>query len=221
MDGPDPAAPSTGLLTVPLDAPAAQILADDAGIIQDLQFVIECCKRLLAELDKPAADRDPVVPQALWVAALVAYGRCFKQGKRFGLSSEDVAGLPLQGEVIKYHRWLLEERDKHTAHPANPFETARVGAALSPPGTPNRRVEGIAILAVSHVLVDDAGVRQLGGLASELAKQTADKAQAQQDLVLADTRKQGVDRLYDLPPLSVGAPADLEGAQGNELHRQP
>jgi len=212
MDGPDPTAPSTALLTVALDAPAAQLLADDAGIIQDLQFVIECCKRLLAELDKPEADRDPVVPQALWVAALVAYGRCFKHGKRFGLSNADVASLPLEGEVMKYHKWLLEERNKHTAHSANPFETARVGAALSPPGTPKRRVEGITILAISHVLVDNAGVRQLGGLASELAKQTADKAQAQQDLVLADTQKLSIDHLYELPPLSVGAPADQEGA---------
>jgi hypothetical protein len=205
MDGTSPAAPAA-LRTVALDAPSAQILADDAGIIQDLQFVIECCKRLLAELDKPEADRDPVVPQALWTAALVAYGRCFGKGKRLGLSNDDVASLPLQGEVMKYHKWLLEERSKHTAHSANPFETARVGAALSPRDKPNRRVEGIAILAISHVLVDDAGIRQLGGLASELAKQTADKAQAQQDLVLADTQKLSIDHLYELPPLNVGAP---------------
>jgi hypothetical protein len=217
MDETSPAVPATALLTVALDAPSAQVLADDAGIIQDLQFVIECCKRLLAELDKPEADRDPVVPQALWAAALVAYGRCFGKGKRFGLSDNDVASLPLQGEVMKYHKWLLEERSKHTAHAANPFETARVGAALSPPGKPNRRVEGIAILAISHVLVDDAGVRQLGGLASELAKQTADKAQTQQDLVLADTQKLSIDHLYELPPLNVGAPADQEAAgEGQE-----
>ncbi len=191
------------MLTVALDVPSAQILADQASIIADLQFVMECCKRLLTELAKPEEDRDAVVPQALWSAALVAYARCFGKGKRFGLATEDVRTLPLQGEVMKYHKWVIGERDKLTVHPANPFEAAKVGAALSPPGQAQRRVEGIAILSTSHVLVDDTGVRQLGGLASELAKQTAEKAQGQQGSVLADAQQLSIDSLYRLPPLRM------------------
>ena len=84
------------MLTVALDLPSARILADQALIIQDLQFVMECCKRLLNELVKPEKDRDAVVPQALWSAALVAYARCFSKGKRFGLAAEDIESLPLQ-----------------------------------------------------------------------------------------------------------------------------
>ena len=38
----------------------------------------------------------------------------------------------------------------------------------------------------SRVLIDDIGVRQLGGLASGLADKTAEKAQEQQDIVLKD-----------------------------------
>lgn len=189
------------MLTVALDVPSAQILADQASIIQDLQFVMECCKRLLTELAKPEEDRDAVVPQALWSAALVAYARCFGKGKQFGLAAEDVRALSLQGEVMKFHRWVIGERNKLTVHPANPFEAAKVGAALSLPGQTGRRVEGIAILSASHVLVDDTGVRQLGGLASELAKQTAGKAQEQQDSVLADAQQLNIDSLYRLPPL--------------------
>ena len=203
------------MLTVALDVPSAQILADQASIIADLQFVMECCKRLLTELAKPEEDRDAVVPQALWSAALVAYARCFGKGKRFGLATEAVRTLPLQGEVIKYHKWVIGERDKLTVHPANPFEAAKVGAALSPPGQAERRVEGIAILSTSHVLVDDTGVRQLGGLASELAKQTAEKAQGQQDSVLADAQQLNIDSLYRLPPLrtrssTAGATKDAQ-----------
>jgi hypothetical protein len=194
------------MLTVALDVPSAQILADQASIIRDLQFVIECCKRLLTELAKPEEDRDSVVPQALWSAALVAYARCFGKGKRFGLAAEDVRALPLQGEVMKYHRWVIEERNKLTVHPANPFEATKVGAALSLPGQPERRVQGIAILSTSHVLVDDTGVRQLGGLASELAKQTADKAQEQQESVLTDAQQLNIESLYTLPPLRMRAP---------------
>ena len=82
------------------------------------------------------------MPQALWSAALMAYARCFGKGKRFGLTTDDVRSLPLQGEVMKYHQWVLGERDRLARHPANPFEAARVGAALTPPGRGNRRVGG-------------------------------------------------------------------------------
>ena len=168
---------------------------------------MDCCKRLLTELARPEEDRDAVVPQALWSSALVAYARCFGKGRRFGLATEDVRNLPLHGAVMKFHKWVIEERDKLTVHSANPFETAQVGAALSPPGQAERRVEGIAIFSASHVLIDAIGVRQLGGLASELAKQTAEKAQEQQDSVLADAQQLNMDSLYRLPPLRMRPPA--------------
>jgi hypothetical protein len=196
------------MLTVALDLPSAQTLADQASIIQDLQFVMDCCKRLLTELARPEEDRDRVVPQALWSSALVAYARCFSKGRRFGLATEDVQNLPLHGAVMKFHKWVVEERNKLTMHPKDPFEGAKVGAALSPPGQAERRVEGIAIFSASHVLIDVIGVRQLGGLASELAKQTAEKAQEQQDSVLADAQQLNIDTLYKLPALNTGPPTD-------------
>ncbi len=211
MGGTDAASPEA-TLTVALGIPSAHILADQAGIIQDLQYVMDCCKRLLTELARPEEDRDAVVPQALWSSALVAYARCFGKGKRLGLATDDVRNLPLHGAVMKFHKWVIEERNKLTAHPADPCETAKVGAALSPPEQPGRRVEGIAIFSSSHVLIDAVGVRQLGGLASELAKQTAGKAQEQQDRVLTDAQRLNIDSLYRLPPLRMRAPtADAAG----------
>ena len=196
------------MLTVALDLPSAQTLADQTSIIQDLQFVMDCCKRLLTELARPEEDRDRVVPQALWSSALVAYARCFSKCRRFGLATEDVRNLPLHGAVMKFHKWVIEERNKLSVHPTDPFEAAKVGAALSPPGQAERRVEGIAIFSTSHVLIDVIGVRQLGGLASELAKQTAEKAQEQQDSVLADAQQLNIDTLYKLPSLHTGPPTD-------------
>ncbi len=196
------------MLTVALDLPSARILAGQASVIQDLQFVMDCCKRLLTELDRPEEDRDGVVPQALWSSALVAYARCFGKGSRFGLSAEDVRNLPLHGAVMKFHKWVIEERNKLTARPADPFEAAKIGAALSSSVQAERRVEGIAIFSTGHVLVNVIGVRQLGGLASELAKHIADKAQEQQDAVLADAQQLNIDSLYKLPPLRMGPPTD-------------
>jgi hypothetical protein len=187
--------------------PSARILADQTSVIQDLQFVMDCCKRLLAELARPEEDRDGVVPLALWSSALIAYARCFGEGRRSGLAVEDVRNLPLQGAVMKFHKWVIEERDKLTEHPADPFAATKIGAALSPPGQKERRVEGIAIFSTSRVLIDATGVRQLGGLASELAKQTAGKAQRQQDAVLSDTQQLDIGSLYGAPPLRTQPPA--------------
>jgi hypothetical protein len=208
VSGTEGASSGVPVLTVALDLPSAQVLADQASIIQDLQFVMDCCKRLLTELARPEEDRDGVVPQALWSSALVAYARCFGKGRRFGLATEDVRNLPLHGAVMKFHKWVIEERNKLTVHPADPFEAAKIGAALSPAGQREQRVEGIAIFSSSHVLIDAIGVRQLGGLASELAKQTAEKAQEQQDSVLADAQQLNMDSLYRLPPLRMRPPTD-------------
>src|SRR5580700_1681060 len=191
-------------LTVAIDTPSARILADQASIINDLQFVMDSCKRLLDELAKPQEDRDGVVPQALWSSALVAYARCFSEDRRSGLTIDDIQNLPLQGAVMNFHTWVIEEHGKLIAPPADPFEAARIGAALSPPGQGKRRVQGIAIFSASRVLIDVIGVRQLGGLASELAKQTAQKAEKQQDSALRDAQRLDLDTLYELPPLSAG-----------------
>jgi hypothetical protein len=177
---------------------------------------MDCCKRLLAELDRPEEDRDGVVPQALWSSALVAYARCFGKGRRFGLSTEDVQSLPLHGAVMKFHKWVIEERNKLTTRPADPFEAAKIGAALSSSEKAERRVEGIAIFSAGHVLVDVIGVRQLGGLASELAKQTADKARNSRTRCWPTRSSWYIDSLYSLPPLRVRPPT---AAPPEEHHR--
>jgi len=176
---------------------------------------MDSCKRLLTELAKPEEDRDPLIPLALWSSAVMAYGRCFGTGKRFGLATGDVGNLPLHGAVMKFHTWIIEERDKLTAHAPNPAEAAKVGAALSPPEQKDRRVEGIVIFASSHVVIDDVGVRQLGGLASELAKQTAEKAQEQQDVVLKDAQQLNLDGLYRLPTIGTWPPAENSAEDGS------
>ena len=195
--------PQQAALTVALDMPSARVLADQASVVADLELVMECCKRLLAELDKPDAERDGVVPLALWSSAVVAYARCFGADGKSGLSLEDVESLTLQGAVLKFHEWVIGERNILTEHAADPFDAAKVGAALTAAGGKDRRIEGIAVFSHSRVLIDVTGARQLGGLASELAKQTALKAQKQQDTVLSDAQRVDIGTLYEAPPLPV------------------
>jgi len=106
----DAASPEKPMLTVGLDVPSAYILADQAAIVQELQFVIDCCKRLLGELAADEEERDGVLPLALWSSAVIAYARCFSKGKKFGLTNEDVQKLPLHGAVMDFHKWFIEEK---------------------------------------------------------------------------------------------------------------
>jgi hypothetical protein len=207
MAGTDGTAAEGAGLTVGLDLPSARVLADQASVIEDLQFVMDCCARLLAELDRPEGDRDPVVPQALWSAALVAYARCFSPDGELGLTAADVEELPLQGAVLTFHRWLIAERDTLVGHLADPFAAARVGAALAAPEGDGRRVEGIAVFSASRVLIDATGVRQLGGLAAALARHTAEKAQHQQHTVFLDAQQLDIASLYAAPPLRTAQDA--------------
>jgi len=59
-------------------------------------------------------------------------------------------------------------------------------------------------------------VRQLGGLASELAKQTAGKAQEQQDVVLKDAQQLNLDSLYRLEPIGTWPPGGDDPGDGHE-----
>jgi hypothetical protein len=171
---------------------------------------MDCSKQLLEELARPEVNPDGVVPLALWSSAVVAYARCFGDGRRSGLTDEDVQNLPLQGAVMSFHQWVIGERGKLTEPAADPFELAKIGAVLASAGEKEqkgRKVEGIAVFSTSRVLIDGNGVRQLGGLASELAKQTAAKAQKQQDTVLSDAQKLDLGSLYEAPPLLTQPPA--------------
>lgn len=212
----DAASPEKPMLTVALDVPSAYILADQAAIVQELQFVIDCCKRLLGELAADEEKRDGVLPLALWSSAVIAYARCFSKGKRFGLTSEDVQKLPLHGAVMDFHKWVIEEKSKLTAHSANPFEIAKVAAALSPADAKDRRVEGIVIYATNHFVVDGGGVQQLGAMAAALAKQTAEEAQKQEDIVLKDAQQLSLESLYKLAPLRTSPPAADDAAEADD-----
>jgi hypothetical protein len=116
---------------------------------------------------------------------------------------------------MKFHEWIIGEGAKLTAPAADPFEGAKVGAVLSPAGKRERRVEGIAIFAASRVLIDITGVRQLGGLASELAKHLAVKATKQQEAVLADAQR------LDLADLDASPSLPAQPLPAQPLPAQP
>ena len=105
-----------------LRSPAALALADLAAVFEDLQTVLRCCERLVVELSSPAPD--DLAVEAYWTTALLSYARCFTPGPRgVGLTEEDLTSTGLEGEVLAWHRVLLQLRERYADVAVNPVFT--------------------------------------------------------------------------------------------------
>jgi hypothetical protein len=189
-----------------IGSPAAAALADLASIFDDLQTVLLCCERLVAEL-RPglAKQHDEVVVESLWTTALICYSRCFAGGERgMGLTEDDVEGLELKGEKLAWHR-MLRRLKKHYADPAaNPRETFTVGVAVAD-GVP----AGVAITSAHQDPVDEQTVRQTGALAFALSKLVDGRIAQHQATVLEGAQALSAKELETLEEIEVtgdGAP---------------
>src|SRR5687767_7424704 len=106
----------------------AAVLSELASLFHDLKFVVDAGDSLDAVFAE--GREDSTLAQAYWTAAVITYIRCFTTGIRSRLTESDLARLPLEGEVVEFHRLLKDMRDKHIAHSVNPFEDVRIGAVL-------------------------------------------------------------------------------------------
>ncbi len=174
--GPPLTGPSTLRVgfTLPDGTPAhvAELRGADAWEVADLQSVLEDLRRVVALCDLwgPAAQLGPVGQTALWEAASVTYGRCFKdgksargKGKRARVPDDLIEGLP--AHLREEHDVTLRSRDKHIGH--------RVDAGLEPTRVVGlrRRPEGpIEQIAVSLARVERADLSRLRELAETLAE---------------------------------------------------
>jgi hypothetical protein len=193
---------------VRLDSPSAKQLADIVSIHRDLAFVVECCDRLLALLDRD--DRDPVATRAFFSAALVAYVRCWSTGVRQGLATDVLEAF--DGEPEAFHQVVKDMRDKHIAHAVNPFERVAVGVAIarSADGSPDF---GVSQLVAELVSFDSSFVSSLRAIAVRLAANVAERGEVLTASVRTDAAAEGVESLLRRPRLGLAVPGREHAAQ--------
>jgi hypothetical protein len=180
-----------------LDTPAANALADLASMLDDLQTILYCCERLVAELDQTTGVPDPLVVESVWLAAVRSYGRCFTDaGRGMALTEDDVTGTSLQGDVLEWHR-LLRRLDEH--YRSYPHGQLSVGAAVDPDG----HATGIAITSVDQPPPDDRTVRQTGAMAYELSQLVEQRMADQQERVLTAAKALCATELDRLPLIGI------------------
>jgi hypothetical protein len=126
---------------------------DYHGIYHDLGFVVGVTRQLrsalLQESDQPKVVPSPAgasenVLRSLWIAALVTYGRCFHKGKRRWIDERIFEGET--EDILTYHRYFRDYRDKHTAHSVNPFEIHATGLNIPDHDGDDPYVEGVVTM---------------------------------------------------------------------------
>jgi len=194
-----------------LATPAALALADLAGVFDDLQTVLNCCERLMAQLARPGpaelasplGEPDDLALEAYWTTAVLAYGRCFAAGARgIGLTTDDVTETGLPGDVVGWHK-VLEQIRGHYADPAvNPRESFSVGATRDASGA----ATGIAVTSTPRPRLDDVTVRQTGALAYELTRIVDNRIAEQQKVIFTALQAMSGQELDALPLLEIVEP---------------
>ena len=193
-----------------VDDAAAAALVGVVEVFEDLQTVLRCCERLVAELAVDG-EPDPVVVESVWTTALLSYARCFAAtGDGVALTEGDVSSTHSSPEVVEWHRLLLQLRN-HYADPAvNPRERFSVGVAQDA----NGRASGIAITSARQPLVDDLTVRQTGAIAYALSGLVDKRIELRQKEVFHDLESWSKADLDRLDPLDVAAP-QVDGDPAN------
>ncbi len=191
--------PPTALRRV--EGTSARALADLNARFEDLQTVLRCCERLVAELK--ADPVDGAVVEGLWTTALLSYARCFSVGVTdTALTEADLTATQPHGEVLDWHKVLLQLRDHYADRTTNPRERFSVGVALNDSGA----AEGIAITSAQQPLVDDVTVRQTGAIAYALSELVNGRIAAQQEKVFGELKVASVAELDKFLTLDIVEP---------------
>lgn len=191
-----------------LPGPESTRLAGLVGAFEDLQVVLRCCERLIAELaaaqevpeeEQDAGDRS-VVLEALWTLALLSYARCFTAGEDgVALTRDDLTEAQPEGDVLGWHDLLLQLRDHHADPAENPRERFTVGVAQGEDGA----ASGVAVTSARQPAVDDLTVRQTGAVAYALSGLLDRRIQQAQAALAADLAERSPADLEQLDPLEV------------------
>lgn len=130
---------------VEIDHPMAKRIADLHLHKEDLDFTNSC-------LEAINRTEDELIREALWRSAIIHFFKCFGDGVRFLLMSDQIyKGLPKEAnESFKYFKLL---RNKHIAHDENTYNQSLPCAALNN-GSKDYHVEKIFCLSATSSTLD-------------------------------------------------------------------
>jgi hypothetical protein len=181
-----------------LETETSSALVALIAIFEDLQMVLRCCERLVEGL--AAEEPDSVLIEAIWTEALLSYARCFSVSETgAALTEADLTEAQPKGDVLAWHKILLELRDHYADPGVNPRERFTVGVTQDASGSP----AGVAITSVRQPLVDDLTVRQTGAIAYALSGLVDGRVVSRQEQIFNELKGMSVADLEHLAQLDV------------------
>ncbi len=209
--------------TVPLfevDFEEARESEDYHGIYRDMEFVVSVTRELrgmlLQQGPQPSgvsmsASASENVLRSLWVAALVTYGRCFHKGKRRWFDESIFEGQP--EDILIWHRYFRDIRDKHVAHSVNPFEIHATGVQVVDHDGSSPRVERAMVAYMIRAQEQPEVVGYLEWLAA-YARDVAWKRHSEANKKLINKAKSlSKEQLQKLRPLAIIPEVGFEAAK--------
>ncbi|WP_305095044.1 hypothetical protein [Prescottella sp. R16] len=184
-----------------LPADASKRLADLAAHIQDLVFASRAAARLINEGGDP-----PLVRDALWRSAVVAFWRCFdKTSKRSPLDPAEIYGDGLPREA---HEFVRKLRNKGIAHDDRIFTSYVLGAVIGP-DTEERKVIEILFHGLQAQALTSPMLVNFKLLTEEALTWADTEFQSQASQVVVRMRSMSYEQLLALPALSITPPQVL------------
>jgi predicted metal-dependent hydrolase len=162
-------------------------------------------------------EEDQLVLEAIWIAAIVTYVRCFNGGARTRLAESHVrtATAPDAEKALRAHRYLLELRDRHIAHPVSAFEEGYVALVVEPRDPVGQRLKEVQ-WSVMRQTMNPGSFQALCSLASALYDHVGELMVKAAYRLLTEAETLTSDQLSSLPDLRIDpAPeADLAATRG-------
>ena len=204
MQSPTATLAPTGVPLLEIDPgliPEVSEYADLVSIAADLDRVNTYCERLFNLVG--AHGDDSLLVDALYVAALIRYRRCFTTGKRSSLDEAAVADLPGASAT---HRYYLDLASKLAAHSVNPFERTGAGVMLGQTADGQHIVVGVGHLSAKLIAPDRDGASTLGKLARAFRDHVQARVKALEAAISSAANALTQDQLRALKPLTFTAP---------------
>lgn len=188
--------------SVLLDVAPAREAAGLLAVSADLKLVIDCCDLLLGfPRDETGAvigqleAQGTVLVEALWTTAIIAYARCFIEGKRLRLSDAQLHERP---DLKATHQNTLAVRHRQIAHSVNELEISAAAVLLSGDPEPEH-VDGSTMIyarMVAPPVAAVSGVRDCAQYLQEVV--TAGRQEALRNLT-TEAQQRTADELAALP----------------------
>lgn len=187
---------------VNLNIEEARRLADLSGIEQDLEATKAIFDLLIKELQNK--QHDIHLLDALTTAALVKHARSFKTGVRSKIPDNLLKCL--SSELLDFHHFCINLRDKYSAHSVNALEENQVVAYLVPEERGPKGISSISVQQRRLVSLESKDINKLKDVCVELRKNIIKLIEAEKAKIIELYRNIPIEELYnqkDPPPINA------------------